>query len=100
MLTADGLQFDDALIERGIIQAIEQSDLRPLQKNRYLRIMTSPLRKAAKNRIVDQVKIELLDNDVLSVGSDGVMKSLSFAAILEIIIQMIPIILAFLELFS
>lgn len=94
--------IDQDKIEVLIVEAIQKSDLGPLRKARAIRIMRSPFRTPAKNAVVARVTETLLDKEAIVIDSENpeAMASISFTEILQIIMELMPMIMAILKLFG
>jgi hypothetical protein len=97
---AEGPKIDRNEVALMILQATEQSDLRPGQKKRIERVMKSRFRSAAKERMVDRVTQNLLDAGALQVGPDGTHAAIDIKAIISAIQKWMPILLQILSLFG
>jgi hypothetical protein len=95
-----GPKIDRAEVASMILQATEQSNLRPAQKNRIERIMKSRFRNAARDRIIDRVTQNLLDTGAVQVGPDGAQAAVDIKAIIAAIEKWLPVILQLLSLFG
>ena len=95
-----GPKIDRAEVVSMILQATEQSNLRPAQKNRIERIMKSRFRNAARDRIIDRVTQNLLDTGAVQVGPDGAQAAIDIKAIIAAIEKWLPVILQLLSLFG
>lgn len=87
-------------IQKAIVEAAEASDLPTFQKNRIKRIMASPIRPFARRSIVNRVTEALLAEELLIVTAAGTEAAVDWAAILEFVKQMLPIILQLIALFA
>lgn len=83
-----------------IIEANRHSSLGRLQKNRIERIMSSPFRTAAKERAIDKVAQQLLDDGALEVTPDSVQAAIDIEQIILIVERLLPIVLQILSLFG
>lgn len=98
--TASGPMIDRAEVASMILQAADQSDLRPGQKKRIERVMKSRFRSAARERMIDRVTQNLLDTGALEVGPDGTMAAIDIQAIIAAIQKWLPVLLQILSLFG
>ena len=97
---AIGPKIDRAEVASMILQATEQSDLRPGQKSRIERVMKSRFRSAARERMIDRVTKNLLDTGAIQVGPDGTMAAIDIKAIIAAIEKWLPVLLQLLSLFG
>jgi hypothetical protein len=91
----------DAQLQEWIIQAANQSTtMGPLQKLRVRRLMSSRLRRSARNEVLVRVKAEMLAEGVIDVTEEGVEMNLDLNGILAFIERLLPLILQLINLFS
>lgn len=100
LASVDGTQIDRDRIGSLIVEAARQSSLGRFQKNRIERIMSSPFRTAAKERAIDRVAEQLIDDGALHVTPDGVQAAIDIGQIVSIIERLLPIIQQILSLFG
>jgi|GEM_PF-5927313 hypothetical protein len=97
---AIGPKIDREEIASMILQANEQSTLRPWQKSRIERVMKSRFRNPARERMIDRVTQNLLDTNAIQVGPDGTMAAIDIKAIIAAIEKWLPVLLQLLSLFG
>ena len=95
-----GPKIDRTEVASMILQAAEQSELRPGQKKRIERVMKSRFRSAARDRMIDRVTQNLLDTGAVQVGPDGAMAAIDIKAIIAAIQKWMPVLLQILTLFG
>lgn len=97
---ASGPKIDRDEVAAMILQATEQSDLRPAQKNRIERVMKSRFRSASRERMIDRVTKNLLDTGAVQVGPEGAQAAIDIQAIIAAIQKWLPVLLQILSLFG
>ena len=93
--------MDRKQIESLILQASEQSTtLDRRQKRRIERVMKSPFRRRAREKIVDDVTAQMLNEEVIIVTPEGVEMAIDLEGILAFIERLLPLVLQLLALFG
>lgn len=92
--------IDRAAIEYLILDAARDSNLTRLQKNRIERVLTSRFRAPARERLVDQVTQNLIDEGALIFTPEGAQAAIDPRAIIEAIQKWLPVLLQILSLFG
>jgi hypothetical protein len=97
----DGVVRADSLrVETAVLEAVERSNLRPLQKFRLRSLINSNLRPKVKQEILDTVTSQLIAADAITVTDDGAYFTQNWEEIIELILRFIPILLELLKLFG
>lgn len=92
--------IDRGAIEDLILDATRDSNLTRFQKNRIERVLTSRFRVPARERLVDQVTQDLIDEGALVITPEGTQAAIDPRAIIEAIQKWLPVLLQILSLFG
>lgn len=93
--------MDRQQIETLILQAVDKSQtLDRREKRRIERVMKSPFRRRAREKIVDDVTAAMLAEEVLVVTPEGVEMAIDLDGIIAFIERILPLIMQLITLFG